>query len=59
MAGLFKGVLLGVKHLPTAAQTLSPAPLTPAPSKEAYWIQIAVSGSNKACLGARALGARA
>ena len=59
MAGLFRGVLLGVKHLLTASQTLSPAPLTPAPFKEAYWIQIAKSGSNKAILGARALGARA
>ena len=59
MAGLFRGVLIGVKHLLTAAQTLAPAPLTPRPLKEAYWIQIATSGSNKAFLGARALGARA
>ena len=55
MAGLLRGVLLGVKHLMAAAQTLAPAPLTPRPLKEAYWIQIATSGSNKPFLGVRAL----
>ena len=59
MAGLFRGVLLGVKHLMAAVQTLAPAPLTPAPFRKAYWIQIATSGSNKPFLGARTLGARA
>ena len=54
MAGLLRGVLLGVKHLKAATQTLAPAPL-----RKACWIQIATSGSNKLILGARALGARA
>ena len=52
MAGLLRGVLLGVKHLKAAAQTLAPAPL-----RKPYWIQIATSGSNKGFLGARTLGA--
>ena len=59
MAGLFRGVLLGVKNLMSAFQTLAPSPLTPAPLRKPYWIQIATSGSNKGFLGARALGARA
>ena len=37
MAGLFRGVLLGVKDLLTVAQTLSPAPLTPVPSLSLTW----------------------
>ena len=36
----------------------SPAPLTPAPLENPYWILIDETGSNKDSLGARALGAR-
>ena len=59
MAGLFRRGLLGVGDLIPAAYNPSPAPMTLAPLRKPYWIQIATSGSNKALLGARALGARA
>ena len=37
MAGLLRGVLLGLGYLIPAAQALSPAPLTPAPSLSLTW----------------------